>query len=490
MRPLPLLAAAIGIGGLTGAPGAAGEEPPLWLLTGTEALVPVAEPLAHHRRTGGYQVVVSPGDVAAAIGACPRRPDFLLIVGDDPAPGEGGDARWRAPSGQGEMYRWRSVQKEAFATDSLLADTDADGVPEFPVGRIPARTAAEVEVAVRKTIAYESRKLSPADLGLPIWGGTPAYGKLLDEGATTMLLSTVRKRAPAWAEPWVMFGNPRSPLSAHPPAQPSIFNDRLREGALLATMMGHGDTDHFHSQEGVGYHRHHTADLNRGAPAPPLVIFACDCGRFNDTEQSLAEALLFAPAGPVNVVAATTESHPLTNYYSSLALLAGLGSGADRFGDLWHRAQLDAYGMRHRLAETLLKNAEGALEAKIDIPKLKRDQLLMYALLGDPATRIPNPRPLSVELSREGDSWTWSAARPAADAELHVAIRRPSTPPHSKPEDIGRDRAMRLFEERNAAWKFEPVGAAWEGTVRGPGVLRLVAVAGDQIYAFARDLAE
>lgn len=44
--------------------------------------------------------------------------------------------------------------------DPLLADTDFDGVPDVALGRLPVRTLAEAQEAVRKIVAYESQPVS------------------------------------------------------------------------------------------------------------------------------------------------------------------------------------------------------------------------------------------------------------------------------------------------------------------------------------------
>ena len=187
-------------------------------------------------------------------------------------------------------------------------------------------------------------------------------------------------------------------------------------------------------------------------------------------------------------MAATTESHPLTNYYSSLAVLGELDAGHERIGTFWHSAQIEGFHTRKRFTERLLKNAEGALDAEIDVAKLKRDQLLMYALLGDPATRLPVPRPLDVALERDGEFWHWDIPSPAPSAKVQVGIRRPSDPPRIKPTGSSTVESMELFEQRNGAWRFDALGESWKGKVRGPGRLRIVVTSGREIYQFTRDL--
>ncbi len=111
-------------------------------------------------------------------------------------------------------------------------------------------------------------------------------------------------------------------------------------------------------------------------------------------------------------IAATTESHPLTNFYSSIALMEALRrADTDRVGDLWFAAQRKALGMRKPLIERMLKNVEGALEVEIDIPKLKRDQLQMYAYLGDPALAIALPRELEVDVEKDADGDSGAGAQ-------------------------------------------------------------------------------
>jgi hypothetical protein len=191
--------------------------------------------------------------------------------------------------------------------------------------------------------------------------------------------------------------------------------------------------------------------------------------------------MLFASGGPVAVVAATTESHPLTNYYSSLATLAEMRSGHSTFGELWHQAQVSAHHTEHPIAESLLKNAEGALEAEIDVPELRRDHLLMYALLGDPAIRIPMIEELPFITAPDPANRSWSVKQPDGAKALHVQIRRPSKPPRIRPSGISPENARRLLEQRNAAWVFEtlvvlPAGTRWAGKISDPGRYRWVAV--------------
>jgi len=153
---LPIVAAA-----LWACAGARGDDgpKPLWLVVGREELLKPIGPLAEKRRAEGFEAVVSTEGVEKALAAAPRRPEFLLLVGDD-EPGHAA-ATWYLPAKRMKLYRWRQSQREEFASDAAWGDLDGDLVPEVAVGRIPARTAAEVELAVGKILAFERRPPSP-----------------------------------------------------------------------------------------------------------------------------------------------------------------------------------------------------------------------------------------------------------------------------------------------------------------------------------------
>ena len=454
-----------------------------WLAVSPDpALTEALAPLAAHRQSQGLEVTIADSSVEEAIVTLGAPPDYLLLVG-------GQDL---IPSKTGRQYRWMSTQEESFAADPLFSDLDDDGMPEFPVGRIPATTPAQLRSVIAKIIAYEKRELGSADLSVPIWSGTPAYGKLLDETADWLLMTTVNKHLPDWAEPWLITANPNNTLNAWPEDQGSLFNRQIQRGAAFTAMIGHGNTNLFLSMEKpkeIVYTNDDTTGLEN--ISPPLVIFACDCGNFAHLRHaSLAATMLLKDGGPVATIAATTESHPLTNFYSSIGLMQAFAEHQiDRAGDLWFTAQTKAHQMRKPLIERLLKNVEGALEVEINIPKLKRDQLQMYAYLGDPAQRITLPSPLQATIDRSpaGSAWSWSATKPPAARRLLVQVRPESTPLRIKPPKSNRDQSLRLFHARNQQFAFQTIAeidgsAEWSGEIETPGELRLVALSDGKIH--------
>ncbi len=147
--------------------------------------------------------------------------------------------------------------------------------------------------------------------------------------------------------------------------------------------------------------------------------------------------------------------------------------------------QLEAKRSRNFLIEALLRDVEGKLEPEINVAKLRRDQVLMYAMLGDPATRLRLPEPLEAGIQRTPAGWRWKAKRPAGAVRLEAGFRasRPTLPSWEGLR-AGEENAVRAFEAANGAFAFAPLPSAdrWEGQIDRPGWVRLVATGGDAIY--------
>ena len=119
-------------------------ESPLWVAIVAPALHEAIAPLADHRRNRGFEVVVMSGDPGVALAKLERRPSYIVLVGDEVAATETGAKPWRVASKWRPLYRWRAAQREQFAADALWGDVDGDLLPDVPVGRLPARSAAEL----------------------------------------------------------------------------------------------------------------------------------------------------------------------------------------------------------------------------------------------------------------------------------------------------------------------------------------------------------
>jgi len=462
----------------------AAEQKPLWLAVARPELAEPLKPLAEKRRSDGFEARVVTHTIEEALAQSTRRPDFLLLIGDD-EPGKEG-APWYLPAKRKTLYRWRDVQPQEFASDAAWGDPDGKGVPAIPVGRIPARTREQVEVVVRKILAFEAQPPTPADLNAAMWLGSPGYNAAIDAIATSLGVTMVQANGPPWLSPWFLSGNPADPLCGWPTAQAANFTRQMRQGGLLNVLMGHASPDAFTSMKLAGKRFTYTAAdaarwLGDGSPVAPMIFFSCWSGNFARPAPCQAEALLFLPGGPVAAIGATTESHPLTNYFTSVCLLNALAGKEKRLGALWLRVQREARVARDLVMEMMLRDVEGKLEKDINVEKLRRDQTLMYAVLGDPATLLRLPEPLEASVERTATGWRWRVKRPPGANRLEVGYRKPPvfTVPTAGPPANEKE-ANEALGAANAAYAFAvqpspPDDAPWQGTWERPGWLRLVA---------------
>lgn len=460
---------------------------PLWLVVSAPSLADGVAPLAEWREKQGLDVVVTTAPLDAQLVAR-YHPAYLLLVGDVEKGFE--SARWHVPTRWMDMFRWISDQPKQFASDAAWGDLDNDGHPDLPVGRIPARTSAQVATAVRKILAYEAAAPSEADLQLPVWGGSPGYGPLINSVATTAFLSAVQLYGPAWSRPRLLAADPSHPLCGWPADQARVFTESLRQGGALAFLVGHGDRQSFCARRDAAGWTYSAADaeklLAKGPSTPPLVFYACDCADYTRATDCIAESFLWMPGGPVATLGASTQSHPLTNAFSFLSSLRALGRGPARLGDLWLSSQREAATWRDPLIEGTLLNAEGSLEGGIDQDKLRRDQLFMYNLLGDPATVLRLPSTLTTTLERSGKDWHWKVAELEGITTVSAGIRWQnvnSTNTISRASDANTAAlaAQRRYDEFDKRYVYQPLSVdtskGWQGTTtnEGPGQLRILA---------------
>lgn len=139
------------------------------LIVAGPGLEAASERLAAHRRARGTTAVVLPvEDVFDAFADGLPSPHALRALLEEGYRHAG--ARWALLAGAGTWdYRdllglggnrvppmMVATARGLFPSDTAIGDFDGDGVPEIPVGRVTARSAAEMDAYVDKVIAYES----------------------------------------------------------------------------------------------------------------------------------------------------------------------------------------------------------------------------------------------------------------------------------------------------------------------------------------------
>ena len=129
----------------------------------------------------------------------------------------------------------------------------------------------------------------------------------------------------------------------------------------------------------------------------------------------------------------------------------------------------------------------------MNVAKLRRDQILMYALLGDPATRLHLPNELQANVKRLTDGWHWNVQKPKGTTRLYVGFRPAGQDFPAVQMPLAKAAARKRFEQANATFYFQPLDELaadeyWKGVINKEGTLRLVAVGQGHIYAIAFEL--
>ncbi len=225
-------------------------------------------------------------------------------------------------------------------------------------------------------------------------------------------------------------------------------------------------------------------------PAKP-VRFACNCGNFTGASDCLAESLLRMPAGPVAVISATVIADSLTDYLAGRSFLQVSGEGGGRrLGEFWFRTQQRLPKDRNPIVERHMRSNKGYVGGEPDLAKLRRDHLLMSAMLGDPAMRLRIPRRLHGKIRRRKDGWYWEVRRPPGAIRLHVSFRPPGQSWAPVPVNATKEQRRKLLRAANETFTFQelpapPPDAPWKGVIDREGTLRLVAFTPEELHVAA-----
>lgn len=474
---------------------------PIWLVVTRPMFLKTLQPLVEHRQKDGFETIVSTEPIETSIKKCPRPPKYLLLVGDDESGKD--NEPWYVPAKRipaAPMFRRKSTQ---YASDAIYGDQNNDRFPDIPVGRISVRTAKQAETVVRKILTYEAQPPRVEDLDLFIWAGSTMFGEAFDRLASTLLMQIATKRLPDWVEPYIISAN-RGPLYCCIPDHFEFASHQLEQNPGLILLDGHGwpnlfflgkwavqpsKTDYVCCQSDFFLTPRDTKE-----PMSSMVILACLCGRFIGKKPCMAEDLVNHPGGPVGCIAATVESHALTNLYTAQAMMQTLRQPG-RLGDFWLHTLRTGDRIRNRMLETMLVYTESPLCPDRDMDKYRREHTTLYALLGDPATKLRLPEPLACTVQQNADgTWTWTAVKPKDATRLLVTFRAEMKNLYEKPKDWNDTAAVKkAFEKTNKRLSFTtraeiPAGKSWSGVIDTPGTLRLVALGPKRMHTAAKKI--
>jgi hypothetical protein len=251
-----------------------------------------------------------------------------------------------------------------FVSDNQIADVaGTDGLPDMAIGRLPVRTAAELDAYVNKIAAYEAGISQPGD-----WTGnlllvSDAPDRGADFGAASEQVAALVPggytvdRINLGSEPFA---------SAH-----GRLIASLNQGASLVSYLGHGGLDRLAAGGLLA-----SADvpgLGNGDRLPVITAMTCTVNRFGvPGVSSLGELLVRQPNGG----AAAVWSPSGLSIHAEATLLA------ERFYRSVGGIQSPRLGDRVLRALAELQTLGGS-----------RSMLDIYNLLGDPALLLRRPAP-------------------------------------------------------------------------------------------------
>ena len=341
---------------------------------------------------------------------------YVLVAGDTRRGSDGLPAIPTHPQG---FDAWYGI----LDTDDPAAGEPALHRPAMAVGRFPATSARELQAMVNKTVAYETRSTpGPWQRQVHAIAGTANFGPVADalvDHAVTLVLD--RAIPPAYSLT-VTRALTSSPY-AYPPDE---FEGRVmklfEDGALVVTYVGHGKTREAHKVS--GFMTGTVMDCGtmrrlrcRPGRRPIAVFVACSMGRADGRRESVAEAALRSPGGPVACVASTRRNHVYGNAVFGLELTRAFFDAREpTLGRCVLRAQrrlVHPQGAPDPIRLAL--NALALADPKARVPKERHADLLvqhvyLYGLLGDPALRLARPslavHSLRAALAADRSHWT------------------------------------------------------------------------------------
>uniref|UniRef100_UPI003566A685 C25 family cysteine peptidase n=1 Tax=Paraconexibacter sp. TaxID=2949640 RepID=UPI003566A685 len=263
-----------------------------------------------------------------ARGAWRTPPQYVLL---------GGDGSFDPRGFLGRGTEGNVIPVALIDTDDGESASDSRLTGTLRTGRLPARTSAQMDALVAKTLRYEDRGAAGAATLVSDVPDTYPFGTATD-GLTPLL--------PAG---WALT---RVDRATQPDAKSRLIA-ALRAGPSSVNYSGHGSVDLW---RGDLLTNADAGGLSNTSQPSLYVLMTCLNGYFTDPVlPALAEALLGAPGGAAAVLSSTTAIDPEPQTQANRGLLAALygGSGPVRLGDAVQAALAPVSDPDVRQSETL-----------------------------------------------------------------------------------------------------------------------------------------
>lgn len=444
------------------------------VILATPPLLGGARRLAAHRtRTGTPSVAIDVTHVYDRYGHGNADPRAIVAFVSDLRGRKGAPLAWLVLAGDATYDRTDIL--EAVTIPARMAYTMYNGATPADalyagdgteVGRLPFETGAEMDAYVARLVHYEtSPPTDPARRMLRFVTSPGRFGAFIDGIIESRFKRVLAQGIPPAYDVSVTYANPRSAYT-WPPAQfDEHVIEQLNAGALFFTYVGHGFEKGFDTVR-VGGTQHPILGVEDAIRIdsrrmPPVVfVLACTTAMFDGLRgPGIGEALMRRPHGPIAYVGATRVCHPGYNALlgESIAQHMATGGAHPRLGALLATARAHAADPTNRRMVRLAIRHLG----KADPGRIAREGAAMYVLLGDPATRVPIPEPLTFAIDRPAQPTTPPTARVTVRGAFprgarvawtleHPRTRTPSVP-HPDVDPARAENAARIRANHAAA---------------------------------------
>ena len=281
---------------------------------------------------------------------------------------------------------------------------DADEIPDFALGRVPARSDDDARALLRKIEANDAIAVAgnPASGRITYIAGEGHFGAL-DPLLETLFVMMVDRFVPDAFDLSMTYAKASSVYCPPPSHLTATVLERLTEGGVLFNYVGHGherglDSLYWNNKRLPILRTRDLQSLDAGSVSPmsqrPVAFMSCcSVGHFDlpAGDPSLSEALLFHPTGPVAIISGSRITHPYANTILQKdithALLIERAPTAGMLDLLADRSLLKQDSDDREL-DAIAGMIARQMKWTSSLKDLRVMHARMYNLLGDPATQI------------------------------------------------------------------------------------------------------
>ena len=342
--------------------------------------------------------------------AAPGQPKFLLLVGT--ADRRNAEGMYLPTCITRARFYSREMPSDRYlAGDRPYATPPAARAPSIAVGRLPARSLADLRVMVRKTLEYERGK-APGQWRrrADVFAGPAGFGRTIDAVLERFFSIVLADHAPNYLNCHLSYANPASAYCYAPSRFSDHMVERLNAGPALMFYIGHGSEKGFDrfTWKGRTYPILNSSAV-KAIRIPHhrtiVVALACSTGRFDGAEASIGERLLASPGGPAIFVGSSRISQPYANAILGAFLTeALLDSPPPTVGQAFLQVQEWLARDRRTGFRTMVDLLAATQLGFAALSDQRADQITLYNLLGDPALSLPVVRERAA-LSAPAAAW-------------------------------------------------------------------------------------